>query len=459
MLDVSSLAFSPYRHQHHTYTTGRDTPEDPSYPLQSHTLYNAVPRAIAPRHQLPQPQPAPLTGARAYTPHSPSRSVSPMDVQYASYPSSHNPTFSFTSQHYKSAHLTPSPSPMDHKSFALAQIQPSPYSPSAFTFDPFAPDEDIEDTSSSSEEYGTMPPATPPSAPQHTLVGLPPTAIGYSNGFSDVSKSSFVEAKGTVQDPSVEAYGQYVARQQRIDFLRQREWMRRVTAWVDTVNIGSPQHQELPHARQRAYNPSRSAGTPVPQRNTPPRHRRQPQQPAPAATPRAHVPSPQHFVPQPLPAYDNNTQIYYTTPNHAAAPSPSPSSAVVEMTDDEPYLIYSTSGPSEPSRQVERRSSAESLLSSASSRSSSAGRSRSLSPNATVYTPRHQQRASIPSSVPFPSSAPQSSSFSSLRTSLSAALGPVAAPPGVPCPVTATAGRRAHSRVPSLDSIKEEEEV
>lgn len=224
---IPPLAFSPNSHHHHP--ADRDLADH--YSLAIHK----------PRLQLSRPKPslppisAPLNHARAYPPPHPepsppsrSASPSPMDVQYAA----QNPPFSpfIPIHHHNSAFLSPSPSPMSHKSFALDQMQGSSlYSPSAFTFDPFASDEDPGDTSSSSEEYSVMHPPTPPSAPQPSLVGHHPVTV---------TDTSITPKGAAAQDPS-HMYNQYVARQQKIDFLRQREWMRRVTAWVDNVNSGT----------------------------------------------------------------------------------------------------------------------------------------------------------------------------------------------------------------------------
>lgn len=221
---------------------------------------------------------------------------------------------------------------------------------------------------------------------------------------------------------------------------------------------------------------SRPSPSPAPQRNIPPRHRRPQSSPH---TAQMFTPSTPHFSQYAQPPqqalYDTNTQIYYSTSNsNSAASAVAPAlshhshSPAAEMVDDEPYLIYSTSGSGSSSdvsytasRSLERRSSADSLYSTASS--SSLSSVSSLSSSAYTHQPLPQQhhgkqRTSIPSSVPFPSSSPSRSSGSAspslslLKSSLHSAMSPV--PQALPSP-----GKRTHSRVPSLDSIKEEEEI
>ncbi|ETW79849.1 hypothetical protein HETIRDRAFT_445554 [Heterobasidion irregulare TC 32-1] len=219
-------------------------------------------------------------------------------------------------EQYYHTHSSPSKLPQ--------QMYNPPYSPSAFTFDPFAEDDDIQ-TSSSSDSHSPV----------------PQSARTYGDrSYSQLQHSSR-------QQRGQQAGGE-VQRHQKVEFLRQREWMRRVVAWVDHVNSGIADHHHY------FYTPSPSALAP--------------------------------------------DTLYYSSKE----PEPD-----LPLFDEEPYLIYSTPVPNSTSSQT------------------SFGISGYIPPS--------------PVSIPFSSPVPSIS-------------------PSTIAPVKASPGRRVHSRVPSLDSIREEDE-
>ena len=120
----------------------------------------------------------------------------------------------FDSEHSSALHRLPSP-PVA-KSLYPPHSSLTSYSPSAFTFDPFADEDDLL-TSSSSDGHShshshSPPPPTPPNSQHYDPLAYPRS---WSN-----------PAIGETQ------------RHQKVEFLKQREWMRRVIAWVDNVNSG-----------------------------------------------------------------------------------------------------------------------------------------------------------------------------------------------------------------------------
>ncbi|THH04420.1 hypothetical protein EW146_g10182, partial [Bondarzewia mesenterica] len=151
-------------------------------------------------------------------------------------------------------------------------FNPPPYSPSAFTFDPFG-DED-EQTSSSSGSYS---PALKPALAHGD-------SINYGQSIRTIGQKRGQAVKGEMQ------------RHQKVEFLKQREWMRRVVAWVDNVNSGVVHPPSL-HIPLDNYH---------------------------------HYP----YTQAPAPAFD--TQCYYSSKE----PEPDTVSS-----DEEPYVIYSTARP------------------------------------------------------------------------------------------------------------------
>lgn len=253
-------------------------------------------------------------------------------------------------EQYYHTHTSPSKLPQ--------QMYNPPYSPSAFTFDPFAEDDDIQ-TSSSSDSHSPV----------------PQSALTYGD-----------RSYGQLQHSSRQRRGQQaggeVQRHQKVEFLRQREWMRRVVAWVDHVNSGIVCVPLLSHLSPANF------GSPSPTTST--------------LVDRTVLPILQadhhHYFYTPSPSAPAPDTLYYSSKE----PEPD-----LPLFDEEPYLIYSTPVPNSTSSQT--------------------------SFGISGYIP------SSPVSIPFPNPVPSMS-------------------PSTIAPVKASPGRRVHSRVPSLDSIREEDE-
>jgi len=168
------------------------------------------------------------------------------------------------------------------------------------------------------DPLATYNPYSPPPAPLGKFVlnsplAPPPFASNPAALQSSFTFDPFADEVSSTSSVASERERELEVQRLRIEFLRRREWMRRVVAWVDGISHGTPTQTSLtsvvPYSQTHPPSPfstsSNSAPTPSPR--------------------------PYNYTPQ-RDSADSPT-LYYSS---------SPSLASRSDEDEEPYLIYST---------------------------------------------------------------------------------------------------------------------